>query len=85
VLQTFCVPVIGQDDADTARPVIRKSHEPEPVQGWEQWSRDILEMVEGCESRKALSRFQQIHRTLLKARYLAHFHENSSPYKSRAP
>jgi hypothetical protein len=68
LLHAFCVPVTGQYDADQhspARPETMNSVE--PVQGWEQWSRDITDMIRGCETIEALDRVQEVYRPLLRA------------------
>lgn len=67
VLQAFCVPVGGRDDADAKShrlldvPVIM-----EPVQGWEQWQADLLDVVRVCETGEALDRLQDTNRGLLR-------------------
>ena len=66
MLQTFCVPVLGSDDADADTYKLRKSfHEPAPPQGWDQWTADIKSMFGACESEEALARVQNTHRLLL--------------------
>jgi hypothetical protein len=67
MLQAFCIPVVGEEDPDRTKLIVRKSHGPEPVQGWQQWSQDIIEMVRACQSEEALSRVQDTHRAMLKA------------------
>jgi hypothetical protein len=67
MLQAFCIPVVGENDPDGAKLVVRKSHGPEPVQGWEQWSEDVIEMIRICQSEEALARVQESHRAMLKA------------------
>ncbi len=67
MLQVFCIPVVGAEDSDCKPSSLRKSHDPEPVQGWEQWSNDLIEMIRGCESNEALDRVQDSNRALLKA------------------
>jgi hypothetical protein len=67
MLQAFCIPVVGEDDPDRAKLVMRKSHGPEPVQGWDQWSQDVIEMIRICQSEEALSRVQDTNRAMLKA------------------
>ena len=74
MLQTFCVPVTGIDDADASAFKLKKAVpatnqpivEPEPVQGWEQWSFDIKELVSSCETAEALERVQGSNRALLR-------------------
>lgn len=66
VLQAFCIPLSGTDDADSRSYQIRvPGLSPEPVQGWEQWSRDISDMVRGCETGEAIDRVQNRYRGLL--------------------
>ena len=67
MLQAFCIPIVGEDDPDRSKVVVRADHGPEPVQGWDQWSRDIVEMIKGCESEEALGRVQDMNRALLKS------------------
>jgi hypothetical protein len=68
MIQTFCIPVKGSEDADaTHRKLVSKSHVPEPVQGWDQWWRDIADIVDVCESEQAIDTVQQRNWELLKA------------------
>ena len=68
MLQTFCIPVGDTEDADAAsHKLAAKTHVPEPVQGWEQWARDIADIVSVCESEQAIDTVQQRNRELLKA------------------
>lgn len=83
MIQTFCVPVLGSEDPDATTHKLRKStHEPAPLQGWEQWTADmtadIRNMIGGCESQEALTRVQNINRTLLLSLSL----ERSDLYKT---
>ena len=67
VIQAFCIPVVGSEDADATSHQLRKSdHVPEPVQGWEQWTSDISDVVRVCETGEALDRLQNMNRALLK-------------------
>jgi hypothetical protein len=67
VLQAFCVPVQGSEDADASSYRLRPADEqPDPDQGWEQWSRDIQDMVQICESAEALDRVQVTYRAMLR-------------------
>src|SRR5437763_308588 len=51
MVQTFCIPLSGTEDADRASPrAAARTHVAEPVQGWEQWARDIEDIVSLCES-----------------------------------
>ena len=67
MLQTFCIPVSGED-ADAASP---RLHRPqvtaEPMQGWEAWMRDIADIVGVCETEQALRLLQDRNRKLLVA------------------
>ncbi|MGZ2411016.1 ERF superfamily protein [Sphingomonas sp. F9_3S_D5_B_2] len=68
MLQTFCIPVTDVEEPDAQSPRIsRRTHGPEPVQGWDSWVTDIGEIVRICESEEAISRVQQRHRALLQA------------------
>lgn len=68
MIQTFCIPVSGAEDPDRARGrVSSRTHVPEPVQGWEQWARDIEDIVGLCESEAAIDLVQDRNRDLLKA------------------
>jgi hypothetical protein len=68
MLQTFCIPVHGSDDPDAdSYALVANTHKSEPPQGWEQWSRDIADIVGVCESNAALDLVQERNRKLLKA------------------
>jgi hypothetical protein len=68
LLQAFCVPVAGVEEPDAKTHQLRANdHEPEPVQGWVQWTDDVLEVVRVCETAEALERVQNSNRGLLKA------------------
>ena len=56
MVQTFCIPVAGQRGCGRCQPqsLLRKTHVAEPVQGWEQWARDIEDIVAVCESEQAI-------------------------------
>src|SRR5690349_16737248 len=55
MIQVFCIPVGDLEDADaTSHRLAAKTHVPEPVQGWEQWARDIQDIVAVCESEAAI-------------------------------
>jgi hypothetical protein len=67
MVQTFCIPVAGSEDADRTSPkVASRTHNPEPVQGWQQWARDIEDIVSLCESESAIALVQERNRELLK-------------------
>ena len=68
MLQTFCVPVDRTDDAEAhSHKLFKSTHEPGPVQGWEHWCDDVIEIIGSCDSEDALGRVQDSHRSLLKA------------------
>jgi hypothetical protein len=68
MVQSFCIPVSGADDPERASyRLSSKTHVPEPVQGWEQWSRDIIDIVSVCESQQAIDLVQDRHREYFKA------------------
>lgn len=68
ILQAFCVPVHGSEDADaTTYRLQAASDQPDPDQGWDQWSLDIQDMVRICESDEALDRVQTTYRAVLRA------------------
>jgi len=68
MIQTFCIPVGDLEDADaTSHSLAVRTHAPEPVQGWEQWARDIQDIVAVCESERAIDAVQGRNRELLKA------------------
>lgn len=68
MLQTFCVPVAGSEDADAhTYKLHRHDHEPQPVGGWEQWAFDFIDVIGVCESEEALTRVQDRNRALLMA------------------
>jgi hypothetical protein len=65
MLQTFCIPFSGSEDADQASPrATSRMHVAEPVQGWEQWARDIEDIVSVCESEQAIQLVQDRQREL---------------------
>ena len=68
MVQSLCIPVPGNDDADRLTPRLAKRvHDPEPVQGWPQWAADVIDMIGVCESEEALVRVQDGKRAELKA------------------
>jgi hypothetical protein len=68
MIQTFCIPVTGSEDADAeTRRLSARTHVPEPVEGWQQWARDIADIVAVCESPQAIDLVQERNRALLKA------------------
>lgn len=55
MLQLFCIPVSGLEEADGAsHRLVKRIIATEPVQGWQTWSEDIIEIVAGCETQQAL-------------------------------
>lgn len=68
MIQTFCIPVVGADEPEAARPSVNlKTHLPEPIQGWRPWSLDIIDIVSVCEAEQALQTVQERNREMLKA------------------
>ena len=68
MIQTFCIPLSGSEDADRTSPrATARTHLAEPVQGWEQWAREIEDIVSLCESEAAISLVQERNRELLKS------------------
>jgi hypothetical protein len=70
MLQAFCIPVAGTEDADASasRIVTRPSvHTGEPVEGWEQWANDVMDTLGICESIEAVDRVQSGKRPQLRA------------------
>jgi hypothetical protein len=66
MVQTFCIPIAGSEDADRNSPrAAARTHAPEPIQGWEQWAKDIEDIVGVCESEAAIDVVQERHRRLL--------------------
>ena len=68
MVQTFCIPLAGSEDPDRSSPrVSSRTHAAEPVQGWQQWARDIEDIVGLCESEQAIDLVQERNRDLLTA------------------
>jgi hypothetical protein len=68
MVQAFCIPVRGSDDLDHGSNRPRACNEqPDPDQGWDQWARDIEDMVMVCETGEALDRVQNTYRSMLRA------------------
>ena len=69
LLQAFCIPIQGTEDADAATHRVMKSTDmlSDPDQGWQQWASDIAAIVEICETVEALDRVQTTYRGLLRA------------------
>lgn len=67
VLQAFCIPASGPDDADAQSHRLKATDNMvEPVQGWARWSEDIIEIVGGCQTAEAIDRCQTTYRMLLR-------------------
>jgi hypothetical protein len=70
MLQAFCIPVTGTADADSkscklaTRPAMLTG---EPVEGWEQWSTEVLDTLGICQSAAAIDRVQSGKRAQLRA------------------
>jgi hypothetical protein len=70
MLQAFCIPVAGTEDADaamTARAARPSALAGEPVEGWEQWAKEVMETLGICESIAAVDRVQSSKRPQLRA------------------
>jgi hypothetical protein len=68
MVQAFCIPVRGSDEPELGSNRPKASNEqPDPDQGWDQWARDIEDMVRVCETGEALDRVQSTYRTILRA------------------
>ena len=65
--QAFCIPFAGSKDADAASyRVAASTHSGEPIGGWDQWCREIEDVVSVCETDEAICLVQDRHRELLK-------------------
>lgn len=68
MIQAFCIPLAGSEDPDRASPrASARTHIAEPVQGWEQWARDIEDIIGVCESEAAIDLVQDRNRKMLLA------------------
>jgi hypothetical protein len=68
MVQTFCIPLAGSEDPDRTSPRASvRTQIAEPIQGWEQWARDIEDIVGLCESEQAIALVQERNRELLVA------------------
>lgn len=68
MVQTFCIPICAGDDPDkSTHRLSARRHLAEPIQGWEQWSLDIIDIISVCESDQAIATVQERQRELLKA------------------
>jgi hypothetical protein len=67
MLQSFCIPV-PQEDADSHSPRLgRNLLFAEPPEGWENWSREVIDIAQSCQSREAVERLQAPRRQILAA------------------
>jgi len=64
-VQTFCIPVNGNADADGSSHRLKAAPFPEPVEGWANWSHGITQTIAICQSEEALERVQKTHRNSL--------------------
>ena len=70
MLQAFCIPVAGTEDADASasalatRPSVLTG---EPVEGWDQWAKDVMGTLGICESIEAVDQVQSSKRPRLRA------------------
>jgi len=68
MVQAFCIPIYAEEDAEAATHRIKiERHLSEPVQGWEQWVRDIADILAVCQSGHAVDLVQERNRELLNA------------------
>lgn len=68
MVQIFCIPIAGSEDPDRSSPrASSRSHASEPVSGWQQWARDIEDIIGLCESEQAINLVQERNRDLLTA------------------
>lgn len=68
MIQTFCIPIAAGEDPDRTTHRLRKDiHAAEPVQGWDQWSADIREMIGLCESEEAIRSVERRQREFLRS------------------
>ena len=66
-MQTFCIPVCGEVDADASTPPRLIVGNQPPVEGWSRWVTDLQTVVEACQTHEALDRVQAIHREQLRS------------------
>ena len=70
MLQAFCIPVAGTEDADaalTARVTRPSALTGEPVEGWDRWAKEVMDTLGICESIAAVDRVQSGKRPQLRA------------------
>ncbi len=66
MLQAFCIPV-PQEDADAKSPRLNGVALPEPPEGWNSWSGEVIDIVKSCESTDAVERLCTSRRSSLGA------------------
>jgi hypothetical protein len=69
MLQAFCIPV-PQEDADALSPRLNGSRMngtalPEPPEGWDSWTGEVIAIATSCESAEAIDRLMSLRRPLL--------------------
>jgi hypothetical protein len=65
-MQSFCIPVAGEEDADArTQPRLIADNQP-PVEGWAAWVSDLQLVIRSCLTHEALDRVQAIHRERLR-------------------
>lgn len=67
-IQAFCIPISGSPDPDFRSPKpLFEPAQSEPVQGWEQWTTEIGDMIAGCLTDQALAIVQQRYKAQLRS------------------
>lgn len=71
MLQAFCIPV-PQEDADAPSSGLNGNKRkpapiPEPPEGWENWSAEVIDIARSCESSEAIDRLLEVRRLQLAA------------------
>jgi len=67
MLQTFCVPIAQTAEPDASSYRVKPTHDPQPVEGWPQWSAGLIDIITSCESDEAIERLRETHRAALTA------------------
>jgi len=67
MFQVFCIPTGERDDAEALSLRLGPEHIVEPVEGWTQWGKALLDNIASCESRDAVDLVQITNRDLLRA------------------
>lgn len=65
-IQTFCIPVCGDNDAEARTPPKLLAESQLPVEGWPAWVQDLQSVILSCQTHEALDRVQAIHRERLR-------------------